>query len=217
MAESKLKIDVRRNKILELLHASGRISVNRLSQLLKVTQVTVRNDLTCLEQEGKLLRCQGGATLLPEPAHAPAGEEIAQEPAKRAIGTMVSQLIRDSDTLFINSGTTTACVAEALRSKMDLNVVTNSLAVASVDNQGAVGGYFTVNGEKIVYTEYSGFGNRNFASLDTDGTGMDFEFLFLDTYGTEADYENGSFKVVKLGYDEHLRGLITKFKNNNEN
>ena len=34
---------------------------------------------------------------------------------------------------------------------------------------------------------------------------------------TEADYENGSFKVVKLGYDEHLKGLITKFKNNNEN
>ena len=67
---------------------------------------------------------------------------------------------------------------------------TNSLAVASVDNQGAVGGYFTVNDEKIVYTEYSGFGNRNFASLDTVGTGMDFEFLFLDSYGAEEDYEN---------------------------
>ena len=34
---------------------------------------------------------------------------------------------------------------------------------------------------------------------------------------TEADYENGCFKLIKLGYDEHLKGLITKFRNNNEN
>ncbi len=34
---------------------------------------------------------------------------------------------------------------------------------------------------------------------------------------TEADYENGSFKVIKLGYDGHLKGIITKFKSNNEN
>ena len=130
--DSKRKIESRRSKILELLRTSGKISVNRLSQVLKVTQVTIRNDLTCLEQEGKLLRCQGGATLLPEPAHAPAGEEIAQEPAKRAIGTMVSQLIRDSDTLFINSGTTSECIAIALRVRKNLNIVTNSLKVASI-------------------------------------------------------------------------------------
>ena len=67
---------------------------------------------------------------------------------------------------------------------------TNSLAVASVDNQGAVGGYFTVAGQKIVYTEYSGFGNRSLSSLDTtaDGSGMDYELIFLDGYGTEEEY-----------------------------
>ena len=130
--DSKRKIDIRRNKILELLHAHGRISVNRLSQLLKVTQVTIRNDLTCLEQEGKLLRCQGAAMLLPEPAAAPSEAGIPDEPRKRAIGAMVAKLVRDSDTLFINSGTTSECIAMALRVRKNLNIVTNSLKVASI-------------------------------------------------------------------------------------
>ncbi len=34
---------------------------------------------------------------------------------------------------------------------------------------------------------------------------------------TELEYENGNFNIIKLGYAEHLKGLITKFKNNTEN
>lgn len=34
---------------------------------------------------------------------------------------------------------------------------------------------------------------------------------------TELEYENGEFKVILLGYSEHLKGLVTKFKNNTEN
>ena len=77
---------------------------------------------------------------------------------------------------------------------------TNSLAVASVDNIGSVGGYFTGAGEKIVYTEYLGFGNRELRSLDTsaDGTGTDYEYIYLSGMGTEADYSglNVTGKVV---------------------
>ena len=34
---------------------------------------------------------------------------------------------------------------------------------------------------------------------------------------TELEYENGSFKAVKFGYNEHLKELVTIFKNNSEN
>ena len=34
---------------------------------------------------------------------------------------------------------------------------------------------------------------------------------------TELEYENGSFKAVKFGYNEHLNELVTIFKNNSEN
>jgi broad specificity phosphatase PhoE len=34
---------------------------------------------------------------------------------------------------------------------------------------------------------------------------------------TEAEYENGCFKVIKIGYSEHLKDLTTTFKSNTEN
>ncbi len=34
---------------------------------------------------------------------------------------------------------------------------------------------------------------------------------------TELEYENGSFKAVKFGYNEHLDELVTIFKNSSEN
>ena len=65
MAESKLKIDVRRNKILEQLKLDGKVSVSRLAAELGATPVTIRNDLTALEQDGYLVRMQGGAVIAP--------------------------------------------------------------------------------------------------------------------------------------------------------
>ena len=65
MAESKLKIDVRRSKILEQLRQDGKVSVSRLADELGATPVTIRNDLTALERDGYLVRMQGGAVIAP--------------------------------------------------------------------------------------------------------------------------------------------------------
>ena len=134
MATSKLKIDIRRNRILQQLRAEGMVSVAALAKELDATPVTIRTDLSALEQDGYLIRVQGGAVL---PAKAETGccDASVTDPeilsAKRTIAQAISNMVSNGQTLFINSGTTTACVAEALRSKMDLNVVTKSLAVAT--------------------------------------------------------------------------------------
>lgn len=130
MADRKLKIDIRREKILEWLRQDGKISVSELSSALGATVVTIRNDLNVLEQEGHLTRVQGGAVLANSRKTAEITEEIANAPQKRAIAAAVAAMIRDGDTLFINSGTTSLCVAEALRDRKNLNIVTNALAVA---------------------------------------------------------------------------------------
>ena len=69
MAESKLKIDVRRSKILEQLKLDGKVSVSRLAEELGATPVTIRNDLTALERDGYLVRMQGGAVIAPRLEH----------------------------------------------------------------------------------------------------------------------------------------------------
>ena len=132
MTGGKLKIDIRRKRILEQLRLEGKVSVAELGELLKVTPVTIRNDLAVLEQEGQLVRIQGGAITIPgaqETTEAvPTDDGSTRE--KRRIAQAAARLVRDGDTLFINSGLTTEYVAEALSARRNLNVVTNSLAVA---------------------------------------------------------------------------------------
>lgn len=134
MAASKLKIDIRRNKILQQLRAEGMVSVATLAKELGATPVTIRTDLSSLEQDGYLVRVQGGA-VLPAKAETSFADTASQDPAiitaKESIAQAISNMVVNGQTLFINSGTTTACVAEALRGKTGLNVVTNSLAVAT--------------------------------------------------------------------------------------
>lgn len=131
MADRKLKIDIRRDKILEQLRRDGKVSVAALSSALGATVVTIRNDLTTLEQEGYLIRIQGGAVLAGVKDEPEASEDHIRTAQKKAIAEAVALLIQDGDSLFINSGTTSGCVAEALKRRKNLNVVTNALAVAT--------------------------------------------------------------------------------------
>lgn len=132
MADSKLKIDIRRDRILELLRQSGKVQVSELSKELGATPVTIRNDLDSLERDGYLVRIQGGALLRARSVDSWNGpdQEMVCQAEKRAIARAVAAQIPDGSTLFINSGTTTHCIAEELKECRNINVVTNSLAVA---------------------------------------------------------------------------------------
>ena len=135
MAESKLKIDIRRNKILEELKRTGKVFVSELSKKLGVTPVTVRNDLQALENDGYLIRMNGGAVYssrTTEKPGIPESLEISRAHEKEEVAEVISEMIKDGDTLFINSGTTTQLVASKLKKRNNLNIVTNSLAVATM-------------------------------------------------------------------------------------
>lgn len=132
MADSKLKIDIRRDRILELLRQNGKVQVSELSKELGATPVTIRNDLDALERDGYLVRIQGGALLKSRTMGEWGGAEqqTACLEEKQAIARALVAQIPDGSTLFLNSGTTTHCLAVALKERRNLNVVTNSLAVA---------------------------------------------------------------------------------------
>ena len=135
MAGGKLKIDIRRQKVLDMLKNEGQVTVNQLSSVLGTTPVTIRNDLDTLAREGRLVRTRGGAVKKTEAVQPDwrlgDGNAIQMREEKTAIAQRVLDYIHDGDTLFINSGTTTQLVAETLSRRRGLHVVTTSLAVAS--------------------------------------------------------------------------------------
>ena len=127
----RTKINIRRNKILEILHKEKKVYIADLSQLLGASLVTIRSDLDALAEQGQLIRMAGGA-VLPNEETNPTFSPINNREAKQEIATTVADFIEDGNTLFINSGTTTLLVAESLKTKKNLSIVTNSLPIATL-------------------------------------------------------------------------------------
>jgi DeoR/GlpR family transcriptional regulator of sugar metabolism len=128
-----LKLDIRRNKILDLLGREGKVRVIQLSQLLDISEVTIRNDLSELEKGGYLRRVPGGAVQTIQNYYNMDFQQRKQAhaPEKTAIGRAVATLIKDGETLMINSGTTTFFAALELKKLKNLKIVTNSILIAA--------------------------------------------------------------------------------------
>ena len=87
MTDSTLKIDIRRNKILEAVRQHKKVYVSDLARTLSVTPVTIRNDLAALESDGYIERINGGAILADYDLRFQTGKHITSEnqKAKQAI------------------------------------------------------------------------------------------------------------------------------------
>lgn len=130
--DHELKIDFRRQRILELLAQEGQVKVIQLSELFHTTPVTIRSDLAALEKDGYLKRVTGGAVQTVRNFYTMDAQQRKNynSEAKAAVAKAAAELIDDGDTLLINSGTTTLLIAAELKKRNSLNIVTNSMAVA---------------------------------------------------------------------------------------
>ncbi len=120
----------RQNRILTMLNRLKRIEVQDLTEKLGVSEVTVRKELSFLEERGKLVRVHGGARLAEDGKRLRTidtrfGEHMAE---KRAIAALALTLVREGENVFIDSGSTCASLARLLRDR-ELRVMTNSLDV----------------------------------------------------------------------------------------
>ena len=122
----------RHRRILQVLRERHAVRVSTLSELLGVSEVTVRRDLEELEQRGLLERAHGGAIstqrLGGEPPYLEAIEQSA--PEKLAIGRAAAELIQAGDTIFLNGGTTTLQVFRHLQCP-GIRVITNHVGIAA--------------------------------------------------------------------------------------
>ncbi|KAE9525862.1 DeoR/GlpR family DNA-binding transcription regulator [Testudinibacter aquarius] len=126
---SKRNSSQRRHLIMQRLQASGEISVDELVQHFSTSEVTIRKDLTALENSGLLLRRYGGAVLMPAEILTDENDEPFSKD-KLSIAKVAAARIRDHNRIIIDSGSTTAALIKQLNPKQGLVVMTNSLAVA---------------------------------------------------------------------------------------
>ena len=119
----------RQSQILDLLAKNKKMEVTKLSELLNVSQVTIRKDLVILENSGIIVREHGYARLNESDDinnRLARHYEIKQKIAKLAV-----ESIENGETVMIESGSCCALVAlEIARSKKDVTLITNSAFIA---------------------------------------------------------------------------------------
>lgn len=122
----------RQQQILEYLQSQKSITIRKAAEIFMVSEATVRRDLDELASTGKIERTHGGAVLHTgtgfEWQHAEKMQEMI--PEKKRIAIAAKKLIEDGDSLFLDTGTTTYLLAEELKEKKRLTVVTNNLDIA---------------------------------------------------------------------------------------
>lgn len=181
----------RQTKIVELAKTAGRVQVDDLALQFSVTPQTIRKDLNNLCNAQLLTRIHGGATF-------PRGTENVRYDARRqiaamekqAIGVAAAELIPDNASLFINIGTTTEAVGEALLHHRELMVITNNINVANRlrllddievviaggvvrQSDGGIVGEAAVDFIRQFKVDYAVIGA---SAIDPDGALLDYDF-----------------------------------------
>ena len=105
----------RRNEILEKLQNDRRVVVSELSQIYEVSEETIRRDLDKLVQDGFAIKSYGGAVI---------NENVN-------IAELVSEQIKDGDSIMLDASSTAVYVAKTLleQGKKNLTVLTNSVEI----------------------------------------------------------------------------------------
>lgn len=117
--------------ILDLIAETGSARTATLARHLDVSGETVRRALSRLAARGLVTKTHGGVHLRERASEPSFAQRMQRNPdAKRRIARAVARLVPDGTTLFIDIGSTSAYVAQALHHRRDLLVVTNALAVA---------------------------------------------------------------------------------------
>jgi len=122
----------RKNAILEMLNNGDEVRVSELAEKFCITPATVRSDLAEMEEEGLLRRVHGGAVGAKKSYFNMSVNDRMKinRDEKIRIAKACASLIKDGDTLMINSGTTTHYVARELANRVNLIVLTNAVQIA---------------------------------------------------------------------------------------
>lgn len=122
----------RHEAIIAALSSRNEVEVAELSEAWGVSEATIRRDLAALEARSVLRRTHGGAVRTNFAYELPLRyRKSSQEPEKELIADAVAGFVSEKARIGLSGGTTLTQVARVLGPGPGINVVTNSLSVAS--------------------------------------------------------------------------------------
>lgn len=167
-----------------------KVSVNQLSKMLDVSEVTIRRDLEKLEDEGFLIRTHGGAVLKNlekttneygqtdnlidiDSQYADLYEEIAD---------IAIHIIENGDVIMLTNGIINYHIAKKLNKKKNITVLTNDLMI-SIEAASSLSNKAVLLGGDIDYEAKATFGALTAVNIQKFFVNK----LFIEVDGIDID------------------------------
>ncbi len=124
----------RRRSIVDFVNQNGRALVRELARKFGSSDITIRRDLELLHERGLIYRTHGGA--LPIRAGSESDRDLTQREMqhpreKLKIAEAAARMVREGQSIILDSGSTTTAIARALRDFQQLTIITNAINIAS--------------------------------------------------------------------------------------
>jgi DeoR/GlpR family transcriptional regulator of sugar metabolism len=134
--DANLFKEERQARNVQILEREHRVEVPELSRRFDVSEDTIRRDLRDLDGRGSRVQDARRAMRHLTPPMPYENRLVETSEVEAAIGRAAADLLEESDSLIIDSGTTALSLAQALRARR-LRILTNSLDVARVVAESA--------------------------------------------------------------------------------
>lgn len=207
----------RHGLILQAIENRKVVTVVELTKELDASESTIRRDLNYLHEQGKLIKVHGGATAI-EGEFTNYEQDIATKSSlnideKEAIGKYAATMIHEDDFVYIDAGTTTDKLVDAITNNGAV-FVTNGISHAKKLTQKGctvyvIGGAFKLATEAIVGIEgIYNLQKYNFTKCFLGGNGVAKEHGI-----TTPDMEEGILKkeAAKRSHTVFILADHTKF------
>lgn len=123
-----MTLNQRQSDILEELKNRKRMSVALIAKLFFVSEMTVRRDLKLLEDEGYLIRYNGGAMLCDSEDCMPISfRKLLHSKQKAELAKKVQGLLHNSMNVYIDSSSTCMYIIPFIAEYKNMRIITNSV------------------------------------------------------------------------------------------
>lgn len=208
----------RYQSILSMVNEKSAVTVSELAELLKISESTVRRDLTALDELGKLKKVFGGATAITKSEGVYEDDvnmrEHLMNPEKTEIARYSATLINNTDFIYIDSGTTTSRLIDFIENNQATYVTNGIVHARKLVQKGLnaylIGGKVKPATEAVVGAEgIANLRNFNFSKAFMGTNGIDINAGF-----TTPDIEEAMMKeaAVEKSYMTFVLADHSKFR-----
>ncbi len=201
----------RRMTIQRQILLDGTVSVEALARDLDVSDVTIRRDLSAMENDGSVRRTHGGAIIEARRGadQAFALREQIDADAKRSIARRALDLISPGQTLLVNDGSTVlALMKELIAAQLPATVATPGLNIATLLSENSLITAYLLGGQVRHHTlsTSGGFTENMLRAFNADTAFIAAEGLSARE-GLTYSYENDA-NIARQMHEQAARTIV---------